>query len=104
MQNILINSKQGDIIAFEEENKIDDIQISNLSATYQRLEEENERERIKMNKLINKEIVPLKNELKEEIMEVQKLKKELMMWNKKTPPKDILKRIEVVMKYMKNFS
>ena len=102
LQNTLINTKQGDIIALEEANKIDDIQINNLSVTYQRLEEENERERNRMFNLINKEILPLQKELKNEILEVQRLKKELLQWNKKIPPKDILRKIEVVMKYMKH--
>ena len=103
-QNILINSKQGDIVALEEENKIDDIQINNYSVTYQRLVEENEKERNKMFYLINKEIIPLQKELKSEINEVRNLKIQLKQWNKKAPPKDILKKIEVVMKYMKHCS
>ena len=46
-----------------------------------RLEEENEKEKKNMIFLINKEILPLKKELKNEIIEVQKLKKQLLMWN-----------------------
>ncbi len=101
LQNDLINSEQGDIVALEEENKIDKIQIYNLQMNLNGLEKENEKERNNMMTLINKEILPLQQELKNEILEVQKLKKQLLKWNKKTPPKDILKKIEVVMKYMK---
>ena len=104
LQNNLINSNQGDVVALEEANKIDMIQINNLTVTYQRLKEENEREKIKMLNLINKEIIPLQKELKNEISEVQKLKRQLKQWEKKTPPRDLLKKIEVVMKYMKNSS
>ena len=104
LQNTLINSKQGDIVALEEANKIDDIQINNLSVTYQRLKEENEREKNRMLSLINKEIIPLQKELKNEIKEVQNLKNQLLKWDKKAPPRDILKKIEVVMKYMKHCS
>ena len=104
LQNDLINSNQGDIIALEDENKIDEIQIYNLQMNLQRLEEENEKEKNKMLYLINKEITPLQKELKSEILEVQKLKKQLLQWNKKTPPRDLLRKIEVVMKYMKNCS
>ena len=102
LQNKLINSKQGDIVALEEANKIDVIQMNNLSVTLKRLKEENEKERNQMFNLINKEILPLKKELKNEILEVQRLKKQLLQWNKKTPPKDLLRKIEVVMKYMKH--
>ena len=52
--------------------------------------------------LINKEIIPLQKELINEINEVRNLKIQLKQWNKKIPPKDILKKIEVVMKYMKH--
>ncbi len=104
LQNDLINSNQGDIIALENENKIDEIQIYNLQMNLQRIEEENEKEKNKMLFLINKEITPLQKELKNEILEVQKLKKQLLQWNKKTPPRDLLRKIEVVMKYMKNCS
>ena len=104
LQNKLINSKQGDIVALEEANKIDDIQINNLSVTYQRLKEENEKEKNIMLSLIHKEIIPLQKELKNEIKEVQNLKNQLLKWDKKTPPRDILKKIEVVMKYMKHCS
>lgn len=102
LQNMLINSKQGDIAALEEANKIDVIQMNNLSVTLKRLKEENEKERTQMFNLINKEILPLKKELKNEILEVQRLKKQLLQWNKKAPPKDLLRKIEVVMKYMKH--
>ena len=102
LQNDLINSKQGDILALKEKNKIDEIQINNLAFTLQRLEDENEKERNKMNNLINKEIIPLQKELKNEINEVKRIKMELKQWNKKTPPIDIIKKIEVVMKYMKH--
>lgn len=102
LQNKLINSKQGDIVALEEANKIDVIQMNNLSVTLKRLKEENEKERNQMFNLINKEILPLKKELKNEILEVQRLKKQLLQWNKKAPPKDLLRKIEVVMKYMKH--
>lgn len=102
LQNMLINSKQGDIVALEEANKIDVIQMNNLSVTLKRLKEENEKERTQMFNLINKEILPLKKELKNEILEVQRLKKQLLQWNKKAPPKDLLRKIEVVMKYMKH--
>ena len=102
LQNKLINSKQGDIVALEEANKIDVIQMNNLSVTLKRLKEENEKERTQMFNLINKEILPLKKELKNEILEVQRLKKQLLQWNKKAPPKDLLRKIEVVMKYMKH--
>jgi hypothetical protein len=104
LQNDLINSNQGDVVALEEANKIDMIQINNLTVTYQRLKEENEREKIKMLNLINKEIIPLQKELKNEISEVQKLKRQLKQWEKKAPPRDLLKKIEVVMKYMKHSS
>ena len=85
----------------EEAIKIDSIQINNLSVTYQRLKEENEKEKGEMLSLINKEILPLQNELKNEIDEVRKLKNQLIQWDKKAPPRDILRKIEVVMKYMK---
>ena len=104
LQNNLINSKQGDIVALEEAIKIDDIQINNLSVTYQRLKEENEKEKTEMLSLINKEILPLQNELKNEIDEVRKLKNQLIRWDKKSPPRDILRKIEVVMKYMRHCS
>ena len=102
LQNNLINSKQGDIVALEEENKIYEIQINNYQVTLQRLEEENEKEKKKMHSLINEEIIPLQKELKTEINEVRNLKNQLKYLNKKVPPKDILKKIDVVMKYMKH--
>ena len=102
LQNNLINSQQGDIVTLEESIKIDLIQINNLTVTYHRLKEENEKEKNKMMNLINKEIIPLQKELKNEINEVQKLKSQLKLWNKKAPPRDLLKKVEVIMKYMKN--
>ena len=51
--------------------------MNNLSVTLKRLKEENEKERTQMFNLINKEILPLKKELKNEILEVQRLKKQL---------------------------
>ena len=103
LQNDLINSEQGDIFYLEEENKIDDIQIQNLSATYQRLIVENEEERKNINKLINEDISVLTKELNKEIVEVKKIKHQLEVLGKKKPPRDILKKIEVVMRYMKKY-
>ena len=102
LQNKLINSEQGDIVALEEENKIYEIQINNYLVTLKRLEEENMKEKKRMHSLINEEIIPLQKELKAEINEVRNLKNQLKFMNKKVPPKDILKKIEVVMKYMKH--
>lgn len=101
LQNNLLNSQQGDIFYFEEENKIDEIQIQNLSATYQRLTEENENEKYRINELVNGEISSLANELNEEISEIKKVKHELEVLGKKKPPRDIMKKIEVIMRYAK---
>ena len=43
LQNDLLNTKEGDILYLEEENKIAEIQIQNLSATYQSIVEENKK-------------------------------------------------------------
>ena len=102
LQNKLYNSPQGDIAALEEAIKIDECQILNLVDTINRKKEENEVERRKMFALINREILPLQKELKSEIADVQQLKQELMQWENKTPPEDILKKIQVVMRYIKN--
>ena len=102
LQNKLINSEQGDIVALEEENKIYEIQINNYLVTLKRLEEENMKEKKRMHSLINEEIIPLQKELQAEINEVRILKNQLKFMNKKVPPIDILKKIEVVMKYMKH--
>ena len=99
LQNNLLNSQQGDIFYFEEENKIDEIQIQNLSATYQKLTEENENERYKINELVNGEVSSLANELNKEINEIKKIKRELEILGKKKPPRDIMKKIEVIMRY-----
>ena len=99
LQNNLLNSQQGDIFYFEEENKIDEIQIQNLSATYQKLTEENENERYKINELVNGEVSSLANELNKEINEIKKIKRELESLGKKKPPRDIMKKIEVIMRY-----
>ena len=99
LQNNLLNSQQGDIVYFEEENKIDEIQIQNLSATYQKLTEENENERYKINELVNGEVSSLANELNKEINEIKKIKRELEILGKKKPPRDIMKKIEVIMRY-----
>ncbi len=101
LQNDLLNSQQGDIFYLEEENKIDEIQIQNLSSTLQRLNEENEREKYRINDLVNGEISFLTNDLNKEISEVQKIKRQLEAFGKKKPPRDITKKIEVVMRYMK---
>ena len=101
LQNDLLNSQQGDIFYLEEENKIDEIQIQNLSSTLQRLNEENEREKYRINDLVNGEISFLTNDLNKEISEVQKIKRQLEALGKKKPPRDITKKIEVVMRYMK---
>ena len=101
LQNNLLNSQQGDIFYFEEENKIDEIQIQNLSATYQRLTEENEKEKYRINDLVNGEISLLANDLNKEISEVKKVKHELEVLGKKKPPRDIMKKIEVIMRYAK---
>lgn len=101
LQNDLLNSQQGDIFYLEEENKIDEIQIQNLSSTLQRLNEENEREKYRINDLVNGEISFLTNDLNKEITEVQKIKRQLEALGKKKPPRDITKKIEVVMRYMK---
>ena len=53
LQNNLLNSQQGEAFYLEEENKIDEIQIQNLSATYQKLREENEKEKYRINDLVN---------------------------------------------------
>ena len=42
VQNILLNSQQGDVFYLEEETKIDEIQIQNLSSTLQKLNQEND--------------------------------------------------------------
>ena len=101
LQNDLLNSQQGDIFYLEEENKIDEIQIQNLSSTLQRLNEENEREKYRINDLVNGEISFLTNDLNKEISEVQKIKRQLEALGKKKPPRDITKKVEVVMRYMK---
>ena len=101
LQNNLLNSQQGDIFYFEEENKIDEIQIQNLSATYQRLTEENEKEKYRINDLVNGEISLLANDLNKEISEVKKVRHELEVLGKKKPPRDIMKKIEVIMRYAK---
>ena len=101
LQNDLLNSQQGDIFYLEEENKIDEIQIQNLSSTLQRLNEENEREKYRINDLVNGEISSLTNDLNKEISDVQKIKRQLEALGKKKPPRDITKKIEVVMRYMK---
>ena len=101
LQNILLNSQQGDVFYLEEENKIDEIQIQNLSSTLQKLNQENEREKYRINDLVNGEISLLTNDLNKEISEVQKIKRQLEAFGKKKPPRDIIKKIEVVMRYMK---
>ena len=100
LQNDLLNSKQGDIFYLEEENKIAEIQIQNLSATYQRLVEENKKEKENINYLLNEDIFKLTKELKKEIEEVKKIKHQIKNLGKKKPPNDIMKKIEVVMKYL----
>ena len=101
LQNDLINSQQGDVFSLEEENKIDDIQIQNLSSTYQRLIEDNEKEKQRISYLINGEISELAKELNKEINEVRKIKKQLEIIGKNKPPRDIMKKIEVIMRYKK---
>ena len=101
LQNNLLNSQQGEAFYLEEENKIDEIQIQNLSATYQKLREENEKEKYRINDLVNGEIYSLTKDLNKEINEVQKIKRQLEVLDKKRPPRDIIKKIEVVMRYMK---
>ena len=100
LQNDLLNTKQGDIFYLEEENKIAEIQIQNLSATYQRLVEENKKEKENINYLLNEDIFKLTKELKKEIEEVKKIKHQIKNLGKKKPPNDIMKKIEVVMKYI----
>jgi len=101
LQNELLNSQKGDVFYLEEEIKVDKIQIENLSSTYQRLIEENKREKEKINKLIIFEIPKLTKELEKEIEEVKKMKHLIEVLGKKKPPSDIMKKIEVVMRYMK---
>ena len=101
LQNELLNSQKGDVFYLEEEIKVDKIQIENLSSTYQRLIEENKREKEKINKLIIFEIPKLTKELEKEIEEVKKMKHQIEVLGKKKPPSDIMKKIEVVMRYMK---
>ena len=101
LQNELLNSQKGDIFYLEEENKIDKIQIENLSSAYQRLMEENKKEKEKINKLIIFEIPKLTKELEKEIEKVKKMKHQIEVLGKKKPPSDIMKKIEVVMRYMK---
>ena len=96
-----MNSQQGDVFYLEEENKINEIQIQNLSSTLQKLNQENEREKYRINDLVNGEISLLTNDLNKEISEVQKIKRQLEAFGKKKPPRDIIKKIEVVMRYMK---
>ena len=100
LQNDLLNTKQGDIFYLEEENKIAEIQIQNLSATYQRLVEENKKEKENIYYLLNEDIFKLTKELKKEIEEVKKIKHQIKNLSKKKPPNDIMKKIEVVMKYI----
>ena len=101
LQNELLNSQKGDIFYLEEEIKVDKIQIENLSSTYQKLIEENKREKEKINKLIIFEIPKLTKELEKEIEEVKKIKHQIEILGKKKPPSDIMKKIEVVMRYIK---
>ena len=100
LQNDLLNTKQGDIFYLEEENKIAEIQIQNLSASYQRLVEENKKEKENINYLLNEDIFKLTKELKKEIEEVKKIKHQIKNLDKKKPPNDIMKKIEVAMKYI----
>ena len=101
LQNNLINSSKGDIFYLEEENKIDEIKIQNLRATHRRLIEENKQEKDRISKIINEQIPIYAKELEKEIEEVKKMKHQLEILGKKKPPNDILKKIEVVMRYMK---
>jgi DNA repair exonuclease SbcCD ATPase subunit len=101
LQNNLINSQKGDIFYLEEENKIDEIKIQNLRATHRRLIEENKEEKDRINKIINEQIPIYTKELEKEIEEVKKMKHQLEIIGKKKPPNDIMKKIEVVMRYKK---
>ena len=101
LQNNLINSSKGDIFYLEEENKIDEIKIQNLRATHKRLIDENKQEKDRISKIINEQIPIYAKELEKEIEEVKKMKHQLEIQGKKKPPNDIMKKIEVVMRYMK---
>ena len=101
LQNNLINSSKGDIFYLEEENKIDEIKIQNLRATHKRLIDENKQEKDRISKIINEQIPIYAKELEKEIEEVKKMKHQLEIQGKKKSPNDIMKKIEVVMRYMK---
>ena len=99
LQNELLNSPKGDIISLEEANKIDDVQVNNLLDTLYRLNDKYEREEEEIKQLVSTQIEPIQQELKNEIKEVQLLKKELMKYKGRCIPPDIKKKIEVVLKY-----
>ena len=61
LQNQLINSPQGDILALEETNKLDEIQINNLIDTIYKNKEEYEIEKEEIKILIDSQIDPIKN-------------------------------------------
>ena len=99
LQNQLINSPQGDILALEETNKLDEIQINNLIDTIYKNKEEYEIEKEEIKILIDSQIDPIKNELIKEIEKIKNLKNELIKLKDKELPQEIKKKIQVVLKY-----
>jgi len=99
LQNQLINSPQGDILALEETNKLDEIQINNLIDTIYKNKEEYEIEKEEIKILIESQIDPIKNELIKEIEKIKNLKNELIKLKDKELPQEIKKKIQVVLKY-----
>ena len=99
LQNQLINSPQGDILALEETNKLDEIQINNLIDTIYKNKEEYEIEKEEIKILIDSQIDPIKNELIKEIEKIKNLKNELKKLKDKELPQEIKKKIQVVLKY-----
>ena len=99
LKNQLINSPQGDILALEETNKLDEIQINNLIDTIYKNKEEYEIEKEEIKILIESQIDPIKNELIKEIEKIKNLKNELIKLKDKELQKKIKKKIQVVLKY-----
>ena len=62
---------------------------------------ENLTKKDRINKIINEQIPIYTKELEKEIEEVKKMKHQLEIIGKKKPPNDIMKKIEVVMRYKK---
>ena len=65
-----------------------------------RFQEDKEKEEENINYLLNEDIFKLTKELKNEIKEIKKIKRQIKNLGKKKPPNDTMKKIEVVMKYI----